>query len=296
MAASDKFQSHGIMPAHVLSGAAPLKGRSWTPMGFIRSLYAGILGPFDALNVALVGLAFSNTRPGVLNYNTTESFLKVERVDKLLEMLTDVDAPPAFPDNGAKYFGEFIANYPDNFSPDNQYMSGTMLRFFKTALDNGDEDPCMNDALDLESLNMDVLCEVLKETDLRSVVLEADYPIDLCHSKADALVAFENVPDVDLKYELEYASHSQSAVICMTKLFEGMELKKATLRATGCPCEKLGHQCCITGIEDQYEVCVNVADLSLTPITKDTAPGTKCCVHPADPLRIIQQHSAMNCP
>ena len=235
VAASDKFQSHGIMPAHVLSGAAPLKGRSWTPMGFIRSLYAGKLGPFDALNVALVGLAFSNTRPGVLNYNTTESFLKVERVDKLLEMLTDVDAPPAFLDNGAKYFGAnfygFVANYLGNFLPDNQYMSDTMLSFFKTALDNGDEDPCMNDALDLESLNMDVL----KEIDLRSVMLEADYPIDLCHSKADVLIAFENVPDVDLKYELEDASHSQSAVICMTKLFEGMELKKAALRATKAP-------------------------------------------------------------
>ena len=36
VAASDKFQSHGIMPAHVLSGAAPLKGRSSNLLGFIR--------------------------------------------------------------------------------------------------------------------------------------------------------------------------------------------------------------------------------------------------------------------
>ena len=64
----------------------------------------------------------------------------------------------------------------------------------------------------------------------------------------------------------------------------------------GCPCDELGHQCYIAGIEDQYEVCVNAADLSLTAIMKDTAPGTKCCVLPADPLRIIQQRSAMNCP
>ena len=38
------------------------------------------------------------------------------------------------------------------------------------------EGPCMNDALDLDSLNIYLLCQVLKETDLRSVVLEADYP------------------------------------------------------------------------------------------------------------------------
>ena len=233
VAASDKFQSHGIMPVHVLAGAAPLMSRSWTPLGFIRSLDMGILGPFDALNVALVGLATSNTRSGVLNYNTTQSFLKVERVAKLLEMFTDLDAPAAFPDKGAAYFGEFVDKYPENFEPDNQYVSNTMFSFFETALDDGDEDPCMNDALDLESLNMDLLCEELKEADLRSVAIEADYPIDLCHSRADALVAFENVPDASLlKYELEDATHGASFTICQAKLFEGKELKKATLRNT----------------------------------------------------------------
>ena len=60
-------------------------------------------------NVAIVGLAMSNTRPGL------QSFLKVE-VDKLLEMLTGVDTPVAFPDSGAAYFGGFVANYPANFA------------------------------------------------------------------------------------------------------------------------------------------------------------------------------------
>ena len=64
----------------------------------------------------------------------------------------------------------------------------------------------------------------------------------------------------------------------------------------GCACEELGHQCCIPGSPTQYEECVNDADLSLVAITKDTASGTKCCVHTEDPLRIIQQHLAFDCP
>ena len=109
MAASDKFQSYGIMPVKVLAGAAPLKGLSWTPLGFTRSLLAGKLGPFDALHVAVVGLSLSNTRPGYSNYNTAQTFLKPDRVDNSSEMLTDLDAQHAiFPDLGAAYFGTFV--------------------------------------------------------------------------------------------------------------------------------------------------------------------------------------------
>lgn len=66
--------------------------------------------------------------------------------------------------------------------------------------------------------------------------------------------------------------------------------------ATGCSCDELGQQCCIDGSPSEYEVCVNDADLNLVTITKETAPGTKCCVHTEDPLRIVQQHAFFNCP
>lgn len=164
--------------------------------------------------------------------------MKPDRVDKFLKMLTDLDAPAIFPDLGAAYFGTFVTKYPENFSPDTQYLSDNTVRFFETALANGDEDPCVNATLDLKSLGMDLLCDELNEVDLRDVVVGADYPIELCHSKTDALVDSENVPDAYLlKYELDGLSHSASVPTCQVKMFEGTELnKKATvLRATKSP-------------------------------------------------------------
>jgi len=64
----------------------------------------------------------------------------------------------------------------------------------------------------------------------------------------------------------------------------------------GCACTELGQQCCIPHSPSQYEECVYAADLSLTPIVRPTAGGTKCCVHPSDPDRIILQHTSFSCP
>ena len=234
---ADSFKDYGIMPEKVLAGAAPLKIRSWTPMGFIRSQEAGILGPFDALNVALVALALSDTRPGgFFHSNSTQTLLKSSRVDKLLEMLTDPSVPPVFPDAGAEYFETVIEIYLENFVPDNQYLSENVLNFFKTALENDDNDPCMNPSLDLESLEMDLLCADFANADASDIVLDADYPIELCHSNADVLVVFENVPDESfLKYPLDGISHADSVETCNLKMFEGTELKKATIRSTQSP-------------------------------------------------------------
>lgn len=69
--------------------------------------------------------------------------------------------------------------------------------------------------------------------------------------------------------------------------------------ATGCSCDELGQQCCIDGSPSEYEVCVrnDAEDINnLVTITKQTAPGTKCCVHTETPKRIVLQHAALPCP
>ncbi len=68
IAGADRFKAYGVKPVKVLAGSAPIKIRSWTPMGFIRSYFIDKdLAPFDAINVGLVALAFSDTRPGIPN-------------------------------------------------------------------------------------------------------------------------------------------------------------------------------------------------------------------------------------
>ena len=67
--------------------------------------------------------------------------------------------------------------------------------------------------------------------------------------------------------------------------------------AAPCDCEAgLGQQCCINENSKNYNECVYASDLSIYPITRPLAGGTKCCAHPTDPTRIIMQHPAFGCP
>ena len=103
------------------------------------------------------------------------------------------------------------------------------------ALAKNDTDPCLNNP-NLDSLGMDKICETLDENDLTNVVLEADYPIDLCHSKTDFLITIENVPDRSaLKFELDGVDHSGATFICNAKLFGSNDIEKPTLRTTKAP-------------------------------------------------------------
>jgi hypothetical protein len=249
VAAADGFKAHGITPVKVLAGSAPLKLRSWTPMGFIRSLVDGNSGPFDALNVALVTLSYSNTRPGAPN--SGQSFLKPERVDKLLAMYQDLDAPSASFDP-AGWFSYAGTNYPENFV-DSFILSDNVTAFYLDALAKNDTDPCLNNP-NLESLGMEKICETLDENDLTNVVLEADYPIDLCHSKTDFLITIENVPDRSaLKFELDGVDHSGATFICNAKLFGSNEIEKPTVRATEEPTVKASKAPKATKVKSQKQ-------------------------------------------
>ena len=67
--------------------------------------------------------------------------------------------------------------------------------------------------------------------------------------------------------------------------------------APPCDCEAgLGQQCCINENSKNYKECVYASDLSIYPITRPLAGGTKCCAHPTDPTRIIMQHPDFDCP
>ena len=42
---------------------------------------------------------------------------------------------------------------------------------------------------------MDKTCETVDKNYLNNILLEAYYPIDLCHSKTDFLIIIENISD-----------------------------------------------------------------------------------------------------
>ena len=230
IAAADGMRNHGITPVKAMACSAPLKTRSWTPMGFLRSISLGIAG-LSPLPIALATLSISNTRPGVANYNTGQSFLKEAKVESLLTMFQDLDAPSLYLEFAA-WVDYVTNNYPENFQPGELFWSEPLLAFFTTALENNDPDPCVNNSSLAVDLNVDKTCEAMDENDLTQTVLEADYPIELCHSKTDDLVVIENVPAPEyLKFELDGPGHTSTTAICDALLFGSNEIVKPLIRA-----------------------------------------------------------------
>jgi len=233
IACADGFKEYGIKPVKVLASAAPIKTRSWLTMGYLRELKNNNTTLRDAFNVGLVSIAFSSTIPGVPNYKTGQSLLKPEKVDSFLAMYTDLKAPSAILNNGKDYREYIIRTYPDNL--DGLYLSDIVTDFYLDALERNDTDPCLNHP-NLQSIGMDKNCEALDVNDLTRIVLDADYPIDLCHSKSDVLVTIDNIPDRSrLKFELDDASHGSSVFLCNSKMFGSNDIKQPTVKSTKVP-------------------------------------------------------------
>ncbi len=145
-------------------------------------------------------------------------------------MYRDLNAP-SFLFNNSAWFTHINSTYPEIFN-ESFFLSDNMTSFFMDALTRKDTDPCINYP-DLEKVGMDKICEAFDENNLTNVLLEADYPVDLCHSKTDALITIENVPDRSiLKFELDGPDHGSSTFICDAKLFGSNEIEKPTLRST----------------------------------------------------------------
>jgi hypothetical protein len=231
IAAADGMRSHDITPVKAMACSAPLKTRSWTPIGFLRSVSLGNAGLFDPLNFGLATLATSNTRPGVANYNTEQSFLEVNKVPSLLAMFQDLDSPSVYLE-GAAWLAYVTNKYPENLQPgESLFWSEPILEFFTAALVNNDTDPCVNNPSLALALNVDKICEAMDENDLTQTVLEADYPIELCHSKTDGLIVIENVPAPEyLKFELDGPDHRTATLICDALLFGSNEIVKPLIR------------------------------------------------------------------
>ena len=125
-----------------------------------------------------------------------------------------------------------LFKYPGNLYPGELFLSDPVVEFFTTALANNDDDPCINNPSLAVDLNVDKTCKAMDENDLTQAVLDADYPIELCHSKTDALIVIENVPApaVYLKFELDGPGHGFATLICDALLFSSNEIVKPLIR------------------------------------------------------------------
>jgi hypothetical protein len=166
----------------------------------------------------LLGAAFSSTNPSVANYQTGRNFLKDEylfTLDWLYERdITSYDIASRLAMIlltkdilGSKFVAE-ISN-PD------------LISFLEGAIQAGVDDPCTASYSDYKVGVNDKFCEAFAQNDLIDVLHNVKYPVQVCHSYKDELVAFKNLPDVCrnpdyLTIELQCGNHIEAAVDCFS--------------------------------------------------------------------------------
>lgn len=230
-AAADGMKAYDMIPIQLLAGGAPFKTKSWLLIGFYRSLFADTLSPIAPFTTALSGLAFSGTREDVANY-PNQSFLKPDKVGRLTDLFKDYSAPSLYENGATNYLSYLQANYMDLLA-DPSFIDPDLEAFFKDATLNEDEDPCLTSGG--VPANVTKNCDSLVANDLEEVLTEADYPIDLCHSKQDEFVAYENTVESLTTYQLEGLGHGPAYSFCSVALYNGYTIKKPKLRETKAP-------------------------------------------------------------
>lgn len=232
VAAADGMADYGIRPIHVLAGGAPFKTKSWLLQGYYRSASENSLSPFAPFTLGLVGVSFSGPRGDVANY-PDQSFLKPDKVDRLIQLYKDQSAPSAYLD-AEGWFTHVAINYADLFA-DQSFVDPDLEDFFVDALESQDEDPCNKETL---PENVEGNCAALIANDLEEVLNDVDYPIDLCHSKEDELVVYENTIESLTTYQLEGLTHGGAYAVCTVALYNGYTIEKPEIRTTKAPSPK----------------------------------------------------------
>ncbi len=179
----------------------------------------GSLNQQQILNAMLVMLPISNTRPGVPNYRSGQYGLAEDIISDALSLFSSQEVPPTSSDLYAPYVATNYADIAIRLSTSPLSLFGPeIVALFSKAIIENDDDPCVNQ-YNQGIGRYDKLCDALDENDLREVVGDADFNIDICHSLTDELVSYRNVPDefdpsfVTI-FNITEASHLASAFFC----------------------------------------------------------------------------------
>jgi pimeloyl-ACP methyl ester carboxylesterase len=186
----------------VRAGGAPLKLSTVQLQFLVQQVLEGTFDSRRRYYIALLGAAYSTTTTDVANYNEGQDLMSR---DLRTEVLNAIQA------GGERSAINEVVPIDNPLS----ILDANIIDTFQRALANGEEDPCVTSVVEGET---DLLCRALQAQDLIQVVEETPYPIVLCHSPGDTLVAFENLPDVSVNklLDIEQVSggHESAALDC----------------------------------------------------------------------------------
>jgi hypothetical protein len=182
----------GIKPLRVLAGGGPYK---FSTEQFYQ-IFIGDESDFFAENkgreyyTLLLGAAYSSTNTELINFNADQDLFSSSFRSEALDWLSDKDKT-------VDQTNEFILGKLDDGKGGtdfNKIWNDDILALFRKAAEEEEKDFCNpNYKFNIDG-KTDKFCEAIKENDLLETILNADYPIELCHSTNDEIVFYENVP------------------------------------------------------------------------------------------------------
>ena len=204
VAVADVLHRMGVDIISVQSGGSPFRIGSEAILRIIEDIDAGVFPARRNYILALIGAAFSSTYDGLANYQQGQDMLALEKRQTFVDLITA----------GASE-DDINAQIPtdDPLS----MIDPVALTFARTAIAANNFDPCAGD--NLAAAGVDRLCQALQDNDLIALLATAEYPVDVCHSPDDEVVAYENVPDFTVnptfvKYVSVAGSHNEAGLRC----------------------------------------------------------------------------------
>jgi len=235
----------GVQPRHVSAGGGPYGVKDSLIYELVKDEEElNSSNPTDKFLALLLGAAYSSTNSGVPNFNAGQDLLHVQirnlAVDWLAEKnITKHELNSRLEQHAQKGFG--TSSLDDIWNPD-------ILSLVRGAIIDENKNYCQQSYNGYNDTVHGKICEALIKNDVSDILLNADYPVKLCHSPDDELVPYEHVPDVlqnqNLTLVKKAGDHRNAASEC---LIDGMvflaqnittylpEIQPAPVLEGGCP-------------------------------------------------------------
>eukprot|EP00978_Attheya_sp_CCMP212_P022447 scaffold66992_cov53-Attheya_sp.AAC.1 len=193
----------GVDIISVQSGAGPYKIGSVTLPKVMENMRAGTFPPSQYYLMLLIASSFSSTNPMVENYQLGQDLLADRRKAELLELVKR--------GGSNSEFNSFV----NNDDPIDMFDANFTAWAFES-IAAGNYDPC---SFRLEEGFNDKLCEALASNDLTDILLNVNYPVQMCQSPDDEIVTALNIPNIEendfLRLLTVTGNHNQAGGFCL---------------------------------------------------------------------------------
>jgi hypothetical protein len=183
VAVSQGLTKAGVKLIHVDSGGAPFRVSSAVILSNVGYVDADFF-PIDLRFIlAIFGSAYSGTYPLPNSNQTNQYMLATSFLDEIVKLVTDSASAESL---------NAVIPANDTLSIFNQQY----VTLARDAIAQGDSYPCTNSSSNFSQV-LGLFCDALLPNDLTDYLeTQVNYPVRLCHSKEDNVVAYANMPDI----------------------------------------------------------------------------------------------------